>query len=83
MHEIIPEGKIKDCVDGSIRNDTPEEYVRQTIEKRLLYEHKYKAADIGIEYAVKIGSRSPRADIVIWESGVREKTQDNIKIIIE
>lgn len=33
---VIPEGKICDYVDGKFRNDTPEEYVRQTIEKRLV-----------------------------------------------
>jgi type I restriction enzyme M protein len=38
---VIPEGKICDYIDGKFRNDTPEEYVRQTIEKRLVYEHKY------------------------------------------
>lgn len=37
---VIPEGKICDYVDGKFRNDTPEEYVRQTIEKRLVNEHK-------------------------------------------
>ena len=36
---VIPEGKICDYVDGKFRNDTPEEYVRQTIEKRLVNEH--------------------------------------------
>ena len=38
---VIPEGKICDYVDGKFRPDTPEEYVRQTIEKRLVNEHKY------------------------------------------
>ena len=38
---VIPEGKICDYVDGKFRNDTPEEYVRQTVEKRLVNEHKY------------------------------------------
>ena len=33
---VIPEGKICDYVDGKFRNDTPEEYVRQTIENGLL-----------------------------------------------
>ncbi len=83
MNDIIPEGKIKDCIDGQLRNDTPEEYVRQTIEKRLLYEHKYKAANIAVEYTLKLGSRSPRADLVIWDDGVQEKNQDSIKLIIE
>ena len=32
---VIPEGKICDYIDGKFRNDTPEEYVRQTVEKRL------------------------------------------------
>ena len=37
---VIPDGKICDYIDGKFRNDTPEEYVRQTIEKRLVNEHK-------------------------------------------
>ena len=38
---VIPERKICDYIDGKFRNDTPEEYVRQTVEKRLVNEHKY------------------------------------------
>lgn len=45
----IPDGKICDYVDGKFRNDTPEEYVRQTIEKRLINEHKYDATQIKID----------------------------------
>jgi type I restriction enzyme M protein len=33
---VMPDGKICEYVDGRSRNDTPEEYVRQTIEKRLV-----------------------------------------------
>ncbi len=51
---MIPEGKIADYIDGKPRNDTPEEYVRQTIERRLINELKYKAAQIQIEYSVNI-----------------------------
>ena len=28
----VPDGKIVDFIDESLRNDTPEEYVRQTVE---------------------------------------------------
>ena len=28
---VIPDGKICDYIDSKFRNDTPEEYVRQTI----------------------------------------------------
>ena len=38
---VIPDGKICDYIDQKFRNDTPEEYVRQTIEKRLVNEHRY------------------------------------------
>ncbi len=34
----LPDGKICDFIDGKIRNDTPEEYVRQNIERRLVLE---------------------------------------------
>ena len=32
----IPDGKIADFITGDFRQDTPEEYVRQNIEKRLV-----------------------------------------------
>lgn len=80
---VIPEGKICDYVDGKFRNDTPEEYVRQTIEKRLVNEHKYSTKQICIEYTLQLGSRKPRADIVIFDKDCTDKTQENIKLIIE
>ena len=80
---VIPDGKICDYIDGDFRNDTPEEYVRQTIEKRLVNEHKYVPEQIKIEYTIHMGSRKPRADIVIWDKDVSEQIQGNIKIIIE
>ncbi|MDM8225956.1 N-6 DNA methylase [Parasutterella secunda] len=80
---VIPEGKICDYLDGKFRNDTPEEYVRQTIEKRLVNEHKYLPQQIKIEYTLQMGSRKPRADIVIFDKDCTEQTQENIKIIIE
>lgn len=80
---VIPDGKICDYIDGKFRNDTPEEYVRQTIEKRLVNEHKYVPAQIAIEYTLQVGSNKPRADIVIWEAGETDHSQGTIKLIIE
>ncbi len=80
---VIPEGKICDYIDGKFRNDTPEEYVRQTIEKRLINEHKYLPKQIKIEYTLQLGSRKPRADIVIFDKECTEQTQENVKLIIE
>lgn len=80
---IIPEGKICDYIDGKFRNDTPEEYVRQNIEKRLVNEHRYSKDRIAVEYTVRVGSRKPRADIVIFSALLPERSQENIHIIIE
>jgi len=80
---VIPEGKICDYIDGTFRNDTPEEYVRQTIEKRLVNEHKYSRERIKVEHTIKIGSNKPRLDIAIFPEDCTDYSQENIKIIIE
>lgn len=79
----IPDGYIADYIYGKFRKDTPEEYVRQTIEKRLVNEHKYQPSQINIEYTLQVGSNKPRADIVIWEKDMTEKSQATVKLIIE
>lgn len=84
--QIIPEGKVRDYIDGTIRKETPEEYVRQTVEKRLVIEHKYAKENIAIEYPIKMGNGKKRADIVIFPEGVtkeEQKDQQNIVLIIE
>lgn len=79
---IVPDGKVIDFIDGKLRNDTPEEYVRQNIEKRLVREHKYDRKQIEVEFTIKMGSRKKRADIVIFPNGVPHR-QEFAKIIIE
>jgi type I restriction enzyme M protein len=79
----VPDGEICDYIDGTFRKDTPEEYVRQTIEKRLVNEHKYKPENIKIEFGLKLGSSRPRADIVVFPNDSRELTQDYIWLIVE
>lgn len=78
----LPDGKICDFIDQKIRNDTPEEYVRQNIERRLVLELEYRPEDIAVEFPIKIGSRRSRADLVIFKEG-QEHTIDNAWIIIE
>ena len=79
----VPDGKICDYIDGKFRKDTPEEYVRQTIEKRLVNEHKYKPEQIRVEFGVKLGSGRRRADIVIFPKDSPEFTQDYVEMIVE
>jgi len=80
---VIPEGKICDYIDSRFRKDTPEEYVRQNIEKRLVNEHKYDKKYIAVEYPIVVGTRKPRADIVIFSKDSNKRTLENIHIIIE
>ncbi len=80
---VIPDGKICDYVDSTFRNDTPEEYVRQTIEKRLVNEHKYSRDRLKIEHTLKLGSNKPRVDIAIFPKDAKDFTQDKIYIIVE
>lgn len=83
VENVAPEGKIVDYIDNTLRNDTPEEYVRQTIEKRLVNEHRYKRSQICVEFPIKMGSRKSRADIVVFPDETVEKTQDNVLMVIE
>ena len=77
-----PEGKIPDFISGKFVNNTPEEYVRQNVEKALYHQYHYPKEDCEPEFSIKYGSSSKRVDIAIFESGKPHK-QDNIYIIIE
>lgn len=79
----VPEGKLRDYIDGIFRKDTPEEYVRQNIEKRLVNEHQYPKGVIKIEFPIKVGSTNKRVDIAIFPNDCTEFTQENIILIIE
>lgn len=79
----VPEGKICDYIDGTFRKDTPEEYVRQTIEKRLVNEHRYNPKQIRVEHKIMMGSGNKRADLVIFPEDTTRFDQSEIRIIIE
>lgn len=80
---IVGQGKILDFIDGRTqRPDTPEEYVRQEIAKSLVREYRYAKADIEVEFTLRIGTRKPRADLVIFAPEA-EHGQENARIIVE
>ena len=80
---IIQQGKVLDFIDGKTqRPETPEEYVRQEIAKSLVREYRYEKADIEVEFVVRVGSRKPRADLVIFPPAT-DHTQDKAIIIVE
>ncbi|WP_209439520.1 N-6 DNA methylase [Kitasatospora phosalacinea] len=71
-----------DFLTGKLVGDTPEEYVRQNIEKALVRQYKYPAKDCEPEFAIKVGSARKRVDIVVFEPG-SEHTQANAFLVVE
>ena len=80
---IVQQGKVLDFIDGQTqRQETPEEYVRQEIAKSLVREYGYPKKDIAVEFLLRVGSRKPRADLVVFASQADHK-QENSYIIVE
>jgi type I restriction enzyme M protein len=80
---IVQQGKILDYIDGiTQRDETPEEYVRQEIAKSLVREYDYSKQEIAVEFVLRLGSRKPRADLIVFDVGDSHK-QDRARIIIE
>lgn len=78
----VPDGKRADYLTGKLVNDTPEEYVRQNIEKALIRQYKYAAKDCAPEFPIKVGSTRKRVDIVVFPED-EEHSQANARILIE
>lgn len=80
---IVQQGKVLDFIDGQTqREETPEEYVRQEIAKSMVREYGYPKSDIAVEFVLRLGSRKPRADLVIFDSE-SERGQASAIAIIE
>lgn len=80
---IVEQGKILDSIDSKTqRLETPEEYVRQEIAKSLVREYGYAKADIEVEFILRLGTRKPRADLIIMPPDT-DHTQENAHIIVE
>jgi type I restriction enzyme M protein len=80
---IVQQGRVLDFIDGATqRVETPEEYVRQEIAKSLVREYGYPKKDIAVEFTLRLGSRKPRADLVIF-LGNEAHEQETAYIIVE
>lgn len=82
---VVPPGKIVDFINGTFRNDTPEEYVRQETLKSLVREYKYPKSDIAVEWPMRIGSKNVRADIAIFRAATPpgNRSQENVIMLVE
>jgi type I restriction enzyme M protein len=80
--ESVPEGKIVDFLTGRHVKDTPEEYVRQNIEKAIVRQYGYGREDCQPEFRIRFGSSNPRVDIVVWLPQT-EHTQQTAWLLVE
>ena len=80
---IVQQGKVLDYIDEvTQRPETPEEYVRQEIAKSLVREYSYDKPNIAVEFTIRLGSRKPRADLVVFDDN-DPHDQSRARIIIE
>lgn len=80
---IVQQGKVLDFIDGQTqREETPEEYVRQEIAKSLVREYSYPKKHIAVEFTLRLGSRKPRADLVIFTPEA-DHVQETAYIMVE
>ena len=79
---LVPPGKIQCCVTGHLRDDSPEENVRQRWARSLIEEYGYPRSDLGIEIWITMGRERKRADVVIYRHDA-ERMQENIVVVVE
>lgn len=81
--ERVPENKVVDFIDGkTLRNRTPEEYVRQNIARSLVHEYRYPRGEIRVGVTIQMGSGKKQVDIAIYQEG-KQHLQENIIGIVE
>lgn len=79
---LIPPGKVRCVVTGLLRNDTPEEHVRQRIARSLMDDYGYASQYMEVEFPISVGSSRKRVDIAIFLAD-KPHLQEHIFIIIE
>ena len=79
-----PTGKLVDFLNGKLRDDTPEERVRQNYARLLHEKYGYPREHMEIQFPIQRGSKGKKpefADIAIFSS--KDKKQDNVFLIVE
>ena len=79
---LIPPGKIRCYVTERLRDDKPEEHVRQRWARSLVEEYGYPKSDLGINVKIAMGRARKEADLVIFRQG-KKHTQEEAAIIVE
>ena len=82
IHYLVPPGKIRCFITGTLRPDTAEENVRQRWARALVEEYGYPKTDVGIEVTIRMGRARKRADVAIYRHDA-EHLQENAIVLIE
>jgi type I restriction enzyme M protein len=81
--EAVPEGRVVDFITSAHVKDTPEEYVRQNIEKALVLQYRFPRTDCQPEFPIKVGAGpKKRVDIVVFNAGEPHQ-QERAYILVE
>ena len=78
---FIPPGKRRCVITSRLRNDTPEENVRQRVARSLIDQYGYNREDIAVEFTVPIGTRRPRVDLAVFPPGAQHKAENAIILV--
>ena len=79
---LIPAGKLPCYITGNFRRENPEEHVRQRWARSLVDEYRYAKSDVGVEFRIKMGSASKRADLVVFKAGSPHR-QTSVFLVVE
>jgi type I restriction enzyme M protein len=78
----VPDGQVADFLTGRHFRDTPEEYIRQNLEKALVRQYRYDARDCEPEFPIKVGVSRKRIDVVVFKPRAKH-AQENAFILVE
>ena len=78
---FIPPGKLRCVITDRLRNDTPEENVRQRVARSLVDHYGYSREDIAVEFTVPMGTKRPRADLAVFPPGTKHRAENAIILI--
>ncbi len=79
---LVPPGKIRCFITDKLREDTPEENVRQRWARSLVEEYGYPKGDLGVEVTINMGRARKSADLVVFHHDANH-TQGEAFIIVE
>ncbi len=77
---ILP-GKLRCVITDRLRNDTPEENVRQRVARSLIDQYGYSKEDVEVEFTVHLGRSRRRVDLAVFPPKADHKAENAIIVV--